>query len=247
MIRKRIETAIYEFLNDHKDSELWGSPIIAYADADDPYILKLREHIPGHLTPNDILDNASSVISYFIPFVRRIGDSNAIGKGPTEEWADAYIRTNSMAEDLNGHIIEELNAMGFDAAFPNVRMNENIMSIWSQRHVAYAAGLGTFGMNNMLIFDKGCCGRYFSVVTSAKIVPDVKIKQERCLQKSGNGCMSCSVKCPVSALSVKGFDRTKCYEHISKNEERVSADVCGKCVCGMPCSFRDPSSSPTLQ
>lgn len=33
------------------------------------------------------------------------------------------------------------------------------MSEWSHRHAAYIAGLGIFGINNMLITNKGCVGR----------------------------------------------------------------------------------------
>jgi len=243
MIRNVVRTIVTDFLKEHPDRKLWTIPVVRYASADDPYILQLKEHIPGHLEPKDILENASSVISYFIPFAHKMCDKNAKGEKPTKEWAVAYNKTNNMAETLNEHIVDELNGMGFDAAFLKVRMNENIMSVWSQRHIAYAAGMGTFGMNNMLISQRGCCGRYFSVVTSAKIVPDKKVQQERCLQKNGTECMMCASKCPVSALSSEGFDRVKCYEHVSRNEKWFSASVCGKCVCGLPCSFRVPSFS----
>ena len=44
-----------------------------------------------------------------------------------------------------------------------------LVSYWSQKHVAYMAGLGKFGLHHMIITEKGCCGRLGSIVTNAKI------------------------------------------------------------------------------
>ena len=41
---------------------------------------------------------------------------------------------------------------------------------------------------------------------------------------------------------VEGFDRLKCHLHLESNGEKTSngATVCGKCLVGMPCSFKRP-------
>lgn len=60
---------------------------------------------------------------------------------------------------------------------------EKLISNWSHRHFAYAVRLGTFGINNMLITRKGCCGRYFTIVTNLDVEADEPLKQELCLYK----------------------------------------------------------------
>ena len=43
------------------------------------------------------------------------------------------------------------------------RMGLHIASDWSERHAAYAAGLGTFGLTRALITEKGIAGRFGSL------------------------------------------------------------------------------------
>ena len=131
------------------------------------------------------------------------------------------------------------------------------MSDWSQRHIAYAAGLGTFGLNNMLITKKGCCGRYSTLITNLDIKPDRPLEQELCLYKRKLKCQICVNNCPIGALTAEGYDRQKCYYLCKKNAEVYTdfgssyltedgdkansdgSEVCGKCVTGSPCAFWD--------
>ena len=63
------------------------------------------------------------------------------------------------------------------------------MSDWSHKHVAYIAGIGSFGHHHMLITNKGCCGRLGSVVTDAVIAPTSRVDRERCLFKFDGSCV----------------------------------------------------------
>lgn len=49
--------------------------------------------------------------------------------------------------------------------------------------------------------------------------------------------------CPMHAISDDGFDRTACGGRCGSNMAILGADVCGKCVVGMPCTSRDPSGN----
>ena len=53
-----------------------------------------------------------------------------------------------------------------------------------------------------------------------------------------------AARCVGDALSAERFDRKRCYAVCLHNEERHrelgKADVCGKCLAGVPCSFVDP-------
>ncbi len=123
------------------------------------------------------------------------------------------------------------------------------MSSWSHRHVAYFAGLGTFGLNNMLITEKGCCGRLGSLVTTAPIdmhsSPEYGLQNhEKCLNKTFGNCGLCIGKCVADAYTDHSFDRFRCYAQCLENAqlhcEMGYADVCGKCLVGLPCSYRAP-------
>ena len=152
----------------------------------------------------------------------------------------AYEVTNRMAVGINKSIVDTVNGMGFSAKVPENIGQIGTYSIWSQRHVARIAGLGSFGLNNMLISESGCCGRYFSVVTNLDIQPDAPFKEERCLFRRTGKCGICMRRCVGSVLGKDGFDRDGCNRICSGNEERMGQSVCGKCVVGLPCSYRAP-------
>lgn len=245
-MRKHIEEAIWSFIGDycerHGKEIIWERPIVNYADAANPLFSKLRSLIvPDHYLPTDYLQNAVTVLSYFLPFRKAIAESNVDGVPCSSIWADAYLTTNAMAAELNERMVALIRDMGFDARVPfNAGMISNALpkSRWSQKHVAYIAGHGTFGLNNMMISDKGGVGRYYSIVTTLPIKADPIVQEERCLYKRNGKCGLCARRCSTGALTTQGFDRFKCLEQCLKNERLYpGADICGKCVVGLPCSF----------
>lgn len=226
-------------------ARIWGEPLVGLADADSPMFreLDVTAH-RGHRVPQDYLPGAVTVVSYFLPFVRCIAEDNEGGDSPSGAWVDAYRITNDMAAELNERIASQIRAMGFSAAVPVDAgvIVDGTYSAWSQRHVARIAGLGTFGMNNMLITEAGCCGRFFSVVTDVPCDHDAPVEGDRCLHRLDGSCGACMRACPIHALGDSGFDRDACGERCFSNKDVFGEDVCGKCVVGMPCSFRDPSA-----
>jgi len=134
--------------------------------------------------PKDFLPEAKTVVTYFIPFDESITKSNINDKYSSKEWAVAYIETNKLILDLNTFIKNELEKIGYKSNVIPATHNfdeKKLISDWSHRHVAVIAGLGTFGLNNMIITEKGCCGRVGSFVTDMKIAPTPKLEGENCL------------------------------------------------------------------
>ena len=226
----------------------WKEPVIAYADAKDELFYELKNIVSQtHGLPTDFLPNAKTVVAYFIPFHEEVVKSNIDKRESSKEWARAYIETNKLILDLNTFIKKELNNLGYDSSIIPATHNfdeEKLISDWSHRHVAFVAGLGKFGLNNMLITDKGCCGRVGSIVTNLKIEPTKRDNKEKCLYKHDSICKKCVQRCVNNALKVDSFDRHKCYEMCLCNADVHSdmglADVCGKCLVNIPCSFVDP-------
>lgn len=121
---------------------------------------------------------------------------------------------------------------------------ERLLSDCSHRHAAYIAGLGTFGINNMLITEKGCAGRVGTLVTNLKLEASSRDEKENCLNKAGFNCSRCVDRCVNGSLQEDSFDRHKCYELLLENDklrmESELTDVCGKCCVDLPCSFTAP-------
>ncbi len=212
---------VREYKNNNNTFTQWQEPLVGFADSENALFYLYREMIDeNHLIPKDILPGAKTVVSYFIPFTEKLVRTNYKGDAPSREWAVAYSETNKLLKSLGEYLIEKLDKIGAGAnmaRFDDPGFDTNkVISYWSQRHIAYAAGLGTFGLNNMLITDKGCCGRFGSIVTDIVIEPDAVITKERCLYKYSSTCKKCVEACPSKALTVNGFDRHKCYELLLK-------------------------------
>jgi epoxyqueuosine reductase QueG len=237
----------------------WGEPLVGFADACSPYIQKLPEIVSKtHALPQDVMEDASIVLVYYVPFTRELARTNRTGTHlSSPEWARAYEETNAMFGQMNSHLIEIIEDGGYKAAIAPqsaVFDREKLISDWSFRHFARAAGLGTFGINNMLITKKGCCGRYNTIVTNLDVEPDSPVEEEYCLYKKNGSCGICMKNCPAGALKPDSFDRNLCYSVLKENaevytdfgssytgssegDEEEGSEVCGKCVTQSPCAF----------
>ncbi|TDX46334.1 epoxyqueuosine reductase [Orenia marismortui] len=253
-MKQKIKKLIKEYVKDYPaDKEVetkWREPIIKFADANDQGFIKLKEIIsPTHALPQDFLADAQSVIAYFIPFDQAVVNSNIEGRYSSKAWAKAYIESNNLISKLNKYIKQKLDSLNYKSTIIPATHNfdqESLISDWSHRHVAYLTGLGKFGLNNMLITAKGCCGRVGSIVTNLKIEPNKINDKEYCLYYSSGVCKKCVQRCVNDALKVDSFDRHKCYEILLANDKLHAdlglTDVCGKCCVNLPCSFGDPVS-----
>lgn len=244
LITDSLDTFIDSYCAKQGLARLWHKPIVRFADAGHPAFAELKKvAFAEHAMPGDFLDRPRIVVSYFLPFVKEVADSNLQGEPTSAVWANTYLVTNRMAVDCNLHIAGVVRERGYRATPPeNIGFDPVILkSRWSQRHVAWIAGHGSFGINNMLIGEQGCCGRYFSVVTDLPDAADQPVREEYCLYKKKGVCKVCVKRCFSGALTENGFDRTQCYAVCRVNEATYKdAEVCGKCVVGLPCSFRRP-------
>ena len=130
-----------------------------------------------------------------------------------------------------------------------LKMLTPYISDWSERHAAYAAGLGTFGLSKGLITAKGVAGRYGSVITDAEfpVTPRPYTDPfEYCIL-----CGACGVRCPGKAIDVTkgcalGKDQKLCEAYVGSGitpphgpNQRVRYG-CGKCQTAVPCECGIP-------
>lgn len=226
----------------------WEEPIVGFASALDPLFIQLKKAVsPTHALPADILDNASTVVAIFFPFRKSMMRTNIKDRFSSREWGTAYVDTNEMIRQLGLFLEDFLEKRGESMAVIPATHNwieEKLISNWSHRHVAYIAGVGSFGLNNMLITGKGCCGRIGSFVTTARIEADTRNELPACLFKYDGSCRKCVRRCVNEALFEDGFNRFRCHEMLLENVKRLEdlgyADVCGKCEVAVPCSHANP-------
>ena len=125
-----------------------------------------------------------------------------------------------------------------------------LASNWSERHAAYACGLGAFGLSDGLITAKGKAMRVGSVVTDLPLNPSEKIyphHQSNCLYYFNKSCKACASRCPAGAITARGHDKNKCQEYMhgiafqdKKEEYGVKTTGCGLCQTKVPCEFEIP-------
>ncbi len=252
MTKEAVCTEIRKFVSRYQNLQAsetrWQTPLVGFASATDPIFHKFKQIVtPTHSLPRDLLPDAGTVVAFFLPFDKSIVSSNITGRLASREWAQAYVDTNAFIQKVGQHMMNFIEKSGH-AVFvtpPTHNFDPKILlSDWSHRHVAFAAGLGRFGLNNMLITEKGCCGRIGSFVTTLTIEPDSRPDREACLFKHNNSCQQCVSRCVNDALFTGEFNRHKCYDILLQNEQKHktlgTADVCGKCLVAIPCATMDP-------
>lgn len=131
----------------------WREPVVGFASADDPMFLELKDVIsPSHALPTDFINDAKSIIVFFLPFHEEIINSNIGNIESSRAWDIAYIETNNLVVDINKYLYDEITEMGYTSTILPPTHNfdkEKLISDWSHRHVGYIAGIGTFGINNI--------------------------------------------------------------------------------------------------
>ncbi len=238
--------------------KIYEKPIFAFGSPDDEYFNSFKEPaiIGQHfLLPREWLPGAKTVVSFFLPFSKTVRKGNRKDKSwPSEEWLHGRIEGQTFLNKLCVYLQEELIKAGYNTVAPSLDQrfwsktgsktddhpDVSFTSAWSERHVAHACGLGTFGLSKGLITSKGMAGRFGSVVTDLYIAPDERNYEtynEYC-----SLCGTCVKKCPVNAISLEeGKNHAICSAFLDLTLEKFKPRYgCGKCQIGVPCEGRIP-------
>ena len=253
------------------DGPFYEAPLLGVAAAADPLFATFKEVVaPHHLSPAEAFalahpeapGAARSVVSVALPVAQGIRRANARSRGRS---APAWTLLRSYGDDrflrgLGDHLVRFLEARGQRAVLPArlpafhiTREGDGFGSSWSERHVAFAAGLGTFSANDGFITEKGMAVRFLSLVSDAALAPDQRPDRGlygNCLFKTNGTCGACFKRCPVGALSGEGHDKRLCHQQCYGPEAKALAlerggvpdlgSGCGLCQTGVPCEARNP-------
>lgn len=218
---------------------------------------------PHFMGPRKWLPEAKSVVSVFLTLSPKVTESNALVKTwPSDEWLHARIEGNTFINSLMAHLKDALEADGYPTVIPssdprfcsvsgkkagtNVNTEKlaglSFTSVWSERHAAYACGLGTFGLSKGIITKYGMAGRLGSVVTALDL-PRTK-RDYTGLYEYCTMCGACVTNCPVGAISIEGGKNHEiCSEFLGKTMDRYRPRYgCGKCQVAVPCQQAAPGA-----
>jgi epoxyqueuosine reductase len=266
-----IEKSPENTLQNKANDRAFDAPLVGFSSGADPIYETYKEVVgPFHWTPLQIFTQTFgdlsvtpeelTVISWILPQTGATkADNRKQTTYPAESWARARIFGEAVNEKLRGHVVAILQKNGYPALAPALsdqwarKKSERYVfaSTWSERHAAYAAGLGTFGLCDGLITPKGKAMRTGSVVARIKIAPTQRPYADHhayCLFYTQGICGKCIPRCPVGALSEAGHDKINCRNHIRP----VTADYvkthygfdgygCGLCQTKVPCESKIPT------
>ena len=241
---------------EYNGMKIYDAPIFACGCANDELYGKFKApDVIGtnFMTPTEWLPNAKTVISFFLPYTETIRLANARDyQWPADEWLHGRYEGQLFLLSLADYIKQLLQEEGFESLIPAVdprfgskkadaKSKIKFTSNWSERHVAYACGLGTFGLSKGLITEKGMCGRFGSIITELDLPKDTRPYQE--VYEYCTMCGICIPHCPAQAISfAEGKDSLQCSAFIDKVHQHCTPRYgCGKCQVNVPCESKRPA------
>jgi epoxyqueuosine reductase len=257
-------------LKPDSDERAWEDVLVGFASGADPIFDRYKDLVGEfHWTPLEIFRltfpsaevsaKELTVISWILPQRKITRDDNrAESRYPSERWIQARFAGEDFNEKLRRHVEVELNRIDVEAVAPVLAPDWTreksqkfvFASKWSERHAAYAAGLGTFGLCDGLITAKGKAHRVGSVVANLIVPPTPRPysdHHEYCLYFREGTCKACTKRCPVDAISEDGHDKIKCRNHVRvtcgeyvKENYGFAGYGCGLCQTGVPCEAGIP-------
>jgi ferredoxin len=274
-IRVEVATSPFNRLRDVDGSPFFDEPLVGFADGDDPLFDLYKAVVtPEHLTPREALAAHApgsdpqafprvGVVSWILPIAAETRRSNReMAEGPSLRWNYTRFQGEEFNDSLRRAVVKLLEERGWVAAAPaispgfhRIRGPYGEASVWSERHIAYAAGLGTFGLSDGLITARGIAHRCGSVVVNAGWPPSPRPYSDRrqyCSYVHDGSCGACIERCPAGAIGPQGHDKDRCQEyiHVALGEWRQRPGysgvyvACGLCQTGVPCESRIPAERP---
>ena len=245
-------------------------PLIGYARGDDALFEDLKAYVgPFHWTPEEIFGRTFpdaaftaadlTIISWVLPQTMATKkDNRSAIRFPAERWAQARTYGEEVNEDLRRHVVAGLIENGYSAVAPvlspqwsrETSPQFGYASRWSERHIAFVAGLGTFGLSDGLITSKGKAMRVGSVVALLQVEPSLRPYNDHhayCLFYTHNTCGKCIQRCPAGAITEAGHDKVRCKQYIRQEAmPHIKATYgfegkgCGLCQTKIPCESKIP-------
>lgn len=270
---------------------IFDTPLMGVSRGDDHIFEKFKDVVaPEHLTPAEMWlasglpnDNGLTarlrIVSIIFPYVGRIREEGKNAEGmPAEIYCVGRNYANEFMIDVLRRTVGFFEERGHRAvagmtspAFKLITKNDplRVYSVWSERHMAFAAGLGTFSLHEGLITEVGCNIRVTSVITDAPLEVTRRASDDpyaNCLYYAKGACRECEKRCPGDgAITEEGHNKLQCYLYgrvvekemgqrlqpiLKPHHRRVNDEDtysypvgCAFCQFGVPCTDRNPMAA----
>lgn len=271
-IRVEVKTFTNSTANTMKkwnDEPAWGEPLVGFSNGADPLYAFYKEDIGAfYRLPIEFLKNKYpnqtfkakniTVISWILPQTEATKrDHRKETHFPSERWARSRIFGEEFNSKLRTHMADVLNNKGVEAVAPLLSplwksmtsQKYGYASTWSERHAAYAAGLGAFGLSDGLITPVGKAMRTGSVVANLSITPTERPYDNHnayCLFHMKGTCGKCMERCPIGAITNEGHNKLICRNYVRMTRKYVPRHYgfegygCGFCQTAVPCESGIP-------
>lgn len=251
-------------------SNIFDEPLVGFADGDDPLFERFGSLVaPEHLLPRQALAAYApggarpfphvAIVSWILPIasLARLANREQVA-GPALAWNHTRIYGEEFNNCLRRFVVQWLADRGVPAVAPVltqgfrwVRGERGVASTWSERHVAFAAGLGTFSLTDALITTRGMAHRVGSVIAGAEVAATARSYsdyREYCSYCYDGSCGVCIERCPAGAIGPDGHDKGRCEEYLEKTLAEWltrpgytgSYAGCGLCQTSVPCEAGIP-------
>jgi epoxyqueuosine reductase QueG len=281
VINAYVTDSINNVMPGYPGERIWDEPLVGFAGGDDDIFQQYKTIIgPFHQTPREALEahlkkvtngyprpESVTVISFILPSSRATRESmRKESQVCSLRWNYTRHYGQEFLNRLQRHVVVALESLGHHAIAPDLEKSFAVQregagvrrSNWSQRHIAFAAGLGTFGLSDGFISSKGMAIRVGSVVTDLAVPPTprpYRHHMDNCLSHRDGSCGKCIERCPAGAITREGgHDKVKCSEYLVRGMPKVAQELgrndpfiggymgCGFCQTKVPCEGGIPRS-----
>lgn len=247
--------------------------LVGFVSGTDPIFEDYKKIIGKfHLTPSEVYEwfykknnvqpspDKISVVSFILPINKETKKQNLeySVEWPSERWANTRLFGEIAIQKLQKYLIAELKNEGINAIAPGIekdlfkifptQKNSVWTSTWSERHIVFATGLGSFGLSDGFINKYGIAMRCGSIVLDYLLPSDADKRPSDPYEYCIN-CGECIKRCPVGAISFETrHNKAKCAGHVFgtipyiKENFGINIYSCGLCQVDVPCENDIPKT-----
>lgn len=187
---------------------------------------KLRDTF--HREIKQVSENMNSAISVGVRLLSSV--LNTLDDRPNMLYKAHYQQVNHVLNDISFLISSEIQRLGGKAvSIPASQILDQKMlrAHLSHREIAFEAGLGWRGRNNLLVNEN-----YGSKVRLVTVLTDFELPVDKPISRDCGDCYNCLTACPVDAIgeSPEDFNLPACYAQV---QEFAKYNGYGHLICGL--------------
>lgn len=226
-----------------KESKKIGIDGIGFTDAEVNLLLKKKLKKQAHLgyncsfqkgtieervNPKLLMSDAKTIIVIFLAYPKTDYKLETLAKN------EVYFASCSWGCDYHIVIKRKLNLLAEFIKKRSPSFKYKIVcdsSPLCDRTLAYQAGLGFFGNNNLLINEQ-----YGSYIFIGALVTNLKLDKDKSLTKKCHNCNRCINACPTNALNKEGLlNSHRCLSYLTQKQTSLTQEeisLMNNCIYG---------------